>query len=65
VSYLTQMRALPPYKSTVTNGYQRDMEAGMLVRAAIHLTTEAIVITVALMLGLPFFLALSLLFVGR
>jgi hypothetical protein len=41
------------------------MEAGMLVRAAIHLTTEAIVITVALMLGLPFFLALSLLFVGR
>jgi hypothetical protein len=59
------MRALPPYKFTVTNGYQRDMEAGMLVRAAIHLTTQAIVVTMALMLGLPFFLALSLLFVGR
>jgi hypothetical protein len=37
----------------------------MLVRKFAHLTTDAIVFAMALMLALPFFLALSAPFVGR
>lgn len=37
----------------------------MLVRKFVHLTTDAIVLAVALMLGLPFFLMLSVLFLAR
>jgi hypothetical protein len=67
VSYLTETRVLSPYKSpvtrlpTVTHG---DMEAGMLVRKFVHLTTQAVVVAMALMLALPFFLALSSPFIG-
>jgi hypothetical protein len=37
----------------------------MLVRKFVHLTTDAIVLAMALMLAIPFFLALSAPFVGR
>lgn len=36
----------------------------MLVRQFVHLTTEAIVVAIALMLGLPFFLTLATPFIG-
>jgi hypothetical protein len=41
------------------------MEAGMLVRRFVHLTTQAVVVAIALMLALPFLLAVSLPFIGR
>jgi hypothetical protein len=68
VSYLTETRVLSPYNSpvtrlpTVTHG---DMEAGMLVRTFVHLTTQAVVVAAVLMLALPFFLALATPFIGR
>jgi hypothetical protein len=37
----------------------------MLVRTFVHLTTQAIIVAVALMLAFPFFMALSAPFVGR
>jgi hypothetical protein len=37
----------------------------VLGRKFVHLTTDAIVLAVALMLAIPFFLALSAPFVGR
>jgi hypothetical protein len=36
----------------------------MLLRTFVHLTTETIVVAIALMLALPFFLALSSPFTG-
>jgi hypothetical protein len=41
------------------------MEAGMLVRAFVHLATQGVVVAMALMLALPFFLAVSSPFIGR
>lgn len=41
------------------------MEAGMLVRKLAQVTTQAIVVAVALMVALPFFLAVSSPFIGR
>jgi hypothetical protein len=41
------------------------MEAGVLVRTFVHLTTQAIIIAMALILAMPFFLALSSPFIGR
>ena len=37
----------------------------MLVRQFVHLTAEALVVATALMLALPFFLALAMPFIGR
>lgn len=37
----------------------------MLLRSLMHLTTEALVVAVALSLALPFFLAVTSPFVGR
>ena len=37
----------------------------MLLRSLMHMTTEAVVVAVALALALPFFLALATPFVGR
>jgi hypothetical protein len=37
----------------------------MLVRTLVHLTTQAIVVAMALGLAVPFFLALSSPFIGR
>jgi hypothetical protein len=41
------------------------MEAVMAVRTFVHLTTQAIVVTTAVMLALPFFLTLALPFIGN
>jgi len=41
------------------------MEAAMLFRAFVHLTTETIVVATVLVLALPFFLALSSPFIAR
>jgi hypothetical protein len=41
------------------------MEAGMLFRTFMRLTTATVVVAVALLLAAPFFLALSLPFIGR
>jgi hypothetical protein len=38
--------------------------AEMLLRTFVHLTTETVVVAIALMLALPFFLALSSPFIG-
>jgi hypothetical protein len=46
-------------------GHSKQLEAAMLVRKFVHLTTDGIVLAMALMLALPFFLALSAPFVGR
>ena len=40
------------------------MEAQMILRTFIHLSTEAIVLATVSALGLPFFLALTLPFIG-
>jgi hypothetical protein len=61
VSCLTETEVFSRYYSAVIRG----MEAVMLVRTFIHLTTQAIVVAMALMLALPFFLALSSPFIGR
>jgi len=41
------------------------MEAAVLLRTFVHLTTEAIVVATVMMLALPFFLALSSPFIAR
>jgi hypothetical protein len=61
VSYLTETTALSSY----VLGHSKQLEAAMLVRKFVHLTTDAIVLAMALMLAIPFFLALSAPFVGR
>jgi hypothetical protein len=61
VSYLTETKVLPRYYSAVIHG----MEAVMLVRTFVHLTTQAIVLAAVLMLALPFFLTLAMPFIGR
>jgi hypothetical protein len=43
---------------------QSNWGSGMLLRTFVHLTTETIVVAIALMLALPFFLALSSPFTG-
>ena len=62
VSHLTQTQTLRPYKVT---RLPTGMEAGMLVQRLAHVTTEAVFVAMALMLGLPFFLAMCLPFIGR
>ena len=44
---------------------QWTVEAGMLIRTFMRLTTASIVVAIALLLAIPFFLALSLPFIGR
>ena len=44
---------------------QWNTEAGMLFRTFMRLTTATIVVAVALLLAIPFFLALSLPFIAR
>jgi hypothetical protein len=50
------------YEQSGAKGY---MEAAVLARTFIHLTSTLIVLAVAVMLGLPFFLALAWPFLGR
>jgi hypothetical protein len=44
---------------------QWTVEAGMLIRTFMRLTTASIVVAIAVLLAIPFFLALSLPFIGR
>ena len=44
---------------------QWTVEAGMLICTFMRLTTASIVVAIALLLAIPFFLALSLPFIGR
>ena len=44
---------------------QRNMEAGMLIRSFVHLTTAAVVVTAALLFATPFLLALMAPFIAR
>jgi hypothetical protein len=41
------------------------VEAGMFVRTFMRLTSATIVVAISLLLAIPFFLALSLPFIGR
>jgi hypothetical protein len=61
VTNLTEIAAFIAVQSlTVT----KPLEVAMLVRQFIHLTSEAIVVGVVLVLGLPFFLFLAMPFIG-
>jgi hypothetical protein len=44
---------------------QQNMEAGMLLGDFVRLTTATIVVAVAMLLAVPFFLALASPFIGR
>jgi hypothetical protein len=45
--------------------YQLNMEAGMLLRSFVRLSTAAIVVAAALLFAGPFLLALIVPFIGR
>jgi hypothetical protein len=64
VSYLTE-RPLPSAYNLGHSKQQSNWRQAMLVRKFVHLTTDAIFLAMALMLALPFFMALSAPFVGR
>ena len=59
--YLTEA---PPFIAVQALRSLKQPEVTMLVRQFIHLTTEAIVVAIALILGLPFFLTLAMPFIG-
>ncbi len=44
---------------------QQNMEAGMLLRSFVHLTTATIVVAISVLFAVPFFLVLASPFMGR
>jgi hypothetical protein len=61
--YVTASEQATPHMANMVN--QQNVEAGMLIRSLVHLTTATIVVTMAVLFAVPFFLVLASPFIGR
>lgn len=61
--HVTASEQTTPHMANMVN--QQNMEAGMLLRSFVRLTTATIVVAMSLLLAAPFFLLLASPFMGR